>query len=342
LVSALLFLFLAGVSGWLIKLHQGPQSIPFNPRIGNRGSNVSALKEKGLPFSFLVVGDTHNSNTAKTLIEKALKEGDSSFLIILGDIVNQPDLWGHRFFLMEMGKEIKPSIPVFLVPGNHDIDYRSKIKEQGRRVTPEVYESLYGARNFYFIFNNCLFILCGIDGRNPAGYLDYLHETLSGEGGGKRHIFIFMHHPPRGVGMEASFALPNDKDFFTLLENYKVTTCFFGDYHAYWRGQTKETNLIVSGGGGGRLKKWQPKWGKFHHIMQITIDENRVNEGIMILPGEVSNFRRTLGKWMFINLVPALENKNWVTYFLLIVFSFWAIYSFVRFFNSLKERKRGK
>jgi len=342
LVSALLFLSLAGFSGWLLILQQGSQNIPFKPFIGNKAANVNALKEKGLPFSFLVVGDTHNSNNAKALFEMALEEGNSSFMIILGDFVNQPDLWNHRFFLMEMGEKIKPSIPVFLVPGNHDIDYSSKIKEPGRRVTPEVYESLYGARNFHFTFNHCLFILCGVDERNPVSYLDYLRETLSREGGGKRHTFIFMHHPPRGVGMAASFALPNGKDFFSLLENYKVTTCFFGDYHAYWRGQTKETNLIVSGGGGGRLKKWQPKWGKFHHIMRVTIDENGVNEGIMILPGEVSNFRRTMGKWMFINLVPALENKNWVIYSLLIVFSFWAIYSFVRFFNSLKEGKRGK
>ena len=339
MVSALLFLSLAGFSGWLLILQQGSQNIPFKPFIGNKAANVNALKEKGLPFSFLVVGDTHSSNNAKALIEMALKEGDSSFMIILGDFVNRPDLWNHRFFLMEMGKEIKPSIPVFLVPGNHDIDYASKIKKPGRRVTPEVYESLYGARNFYFIFNHCLFILCGINERNPAGYLDFLRKTLSREGEGKSHIFIFMHHPPRGVGMAASYALPHDEDFYSLLGLHKVTACFFGDYHAYWRGQTRETNLIVSGGGGGRLKKWQPKWGKFHHIMKITIDENRVNEGLMVLPGEVRHLSRGLEKWMFINLVPTLENKNWVIYLLLIVFSFWAIYSFVKFFNSLKQEK---
>lgn len=342
LVFAILFLSLAGFSGWAIKLHRDYQSIPPQHLIGNRMSNVKALKEKGLPFSFLVVGDTQGSYKATTLIEAALREGDSSFMIILGDFVNQPDLWNHRFFLMEMGKEIKPSIPVFLVPGNHDIDYASKIKEPGRRVTPEVYESLYGARNFYFIFNNCLFIICGIDARNPTSYLDFLRETLSREKERKRYIFIFMHHPPKGVGMVASFALPNERDFFSLLGLHKVTICFFGDYHAYWRGQTKETNLIVSGGGGGALKKWQPRWGKFHHIMRITVDENMVNEGIMILSGEVSHYHRALEKWMSIDLVPALENKNWVIYFLLIVFSFWGIYSFVKFFVSLKEEKGGK
>ena len=152
-------------------------------------------------------------------------------------------------FLNRDGERYKAAFSVFLVPGNHDIDYSTKIKEEERRVTPEIYESLYGPRNFYFIFNDCLFIISGIDRRNPTGYLNYLRDTLSKRAAGKRHIFIFMHHPPKGVGIPGSFSLPNEEEFFSLLEIYKVTTCFFGDFHGYWRGQRKGTNLIVSGGG---------------------------------------------------------------------------------------------
>ena len=36
-------------------------TIPKNHRIGNRTSNVELLKEKGFPFSFLVIGDTQGS-----------------------------------------------------------------------------------------------------------------------------------------------------------------------------------------------------------------------------------------------------------------------------------------
>jgi hypothetical protein len=340
LVSAVLSLSLASLFGWVIKLHWDYQNIPSEHLIGNRAINVRALKEKGFPFSFLVIGDTHSSNRATTLIERALKEGHSSFLIILGDFVNKPDLWNHYFFLTEMIAEIKPSFPVFLVPGNHDIDYKSlKIEGNEQRVTPEIYESLYGTRNFDFVFNNCLFIISGIDPKNPAKYINYLRDTLSKKGKGKRSIFVFMHHPPRGVGMAGSFFLPNEEEFFSLLETYQVTSCFFGDYHGYWRGQRKGTNLIVSGGGGA-IKSWQPVWGRFHHILKITVDENTISEGVMILPGEVSSFSGTLKKWTFIHLFPIVINRGWILYFGVFLFLFWSIYSVIIIFYFLKRKTR--
>jgi hypothetical protein len=326
LIFAILFLCLAGLFGWATKLHRDYQSIPSEHLIGNRVSNLNALKEKRFPFSFLVIGDTHNSNRATTLIERALKGGDSSFMIILGDFVSKPDLWNHRFFLNEIAVEIKPPFPVFLVPGNHDIDYTSKIRPKERSVTPEIYESLYGSRNFHFVFNNCLFIICGIDPKNPASYLNYLRDTLSEKGKGKRYLFIFMHHPPKGIGMAGSFSLPNEEDFFPLLETYHVTSCFFGDFHGYWRGERKGTNLIVSGGGGA-IKSWQPVWGRFHHILRITVDENTISEGMMILPGEVRSFSGTLKKWTFIHLFPAIDRMDWILYIFVLLFLCAGIYS---------------
>ena len=82
-----------------------------------------------------------------------------------------------------------------------------------------------------------------------------------------------------------------------------MTGCFFGDYHGYWRGQRNGVNLTVSGGG-GHLRSSQPQWGKFHHILRITVDENAISEGMIVLPGEVSSFSGTLKKMTFIHLFP--------------------------------------
>jgi Icc-related predicted phosphoesterase len=301
LVFTVLFLSFAGLFGWAIKLHRDYQSIPSEHLIGNRVSNVNALREKGFPFSFLVISDTHNSNIGETLLKVAMDKEDVSFLIHVGDFVNGPDLWDHRFFLTNMTVEIKPPFPVFLAAGNHDIDYTSKIKPNEQRVTPEIYESLYGPRNFDFIFNNCLFIICEIDPRDPTGYLHYLRETLSQKGGGRKYIFIFFHYPPeRLVKYKDGAPIPNEEEFFNLVESYKVTACFFGHYHGYRRAQTKGVNLIVLGGGGGRTKSWQSKWGKFHHLLKINVNENQMTEDILTLPGEVTNFRRTFEKWTFL------------------------------------------
>ena len=330
LTSTVFSLFLAGLYGWVIKLHHDYQNIPSEHLIGNKVTNIKALKEKGLPFSFLVISDTHNSNVGETLLKVAKKEGGVSFLIHVGDFVNGPGLWDHRFFLMEMVTEIKPPFPVFLVPGNHDIDYASKIKEYERRVTPEIYESLYGPRNFDFIFNSCLFITCGIDPRNPTHYLNYLRETLSQKGVGRKYIFIFIHYPPeRLVKHKGGGSLPNEEEFFRLIESYKVTTCFFGHYHGYWRGQRNGVNLVVVGGGGGRLKSWQPEWGKFHHLLKITVDENLISEGMRILSGEVYHPIRTVKKSICVRLFPMIENRNWILYTLAILFLSLGIFSVI-------------
>jgi hypothetical protein len=149
---------------------------------------------------------------------------------------------------------------------------------------------------------------------------------LSQKGAGKKYIFVFTHFPPKGLADYIEGPLPNEEEFFSLLENYKVITSFFGDFHGYWRGQRKGVNLIVSGGG-GRFKKSQPDWGKFHHLLKITVDENAISEGVLVLPGEVRSFSATLEKGTFIHLFPMIQERGWVLYVLFILFLFWSIYS---------------
>lgn len=348
LVFTILFLLFAGLFGWTIKIHRDYLSIPPETLIGNKISNVNALKEKGFPFSFLVIGDTQGRGMAETLIKSALFEKNFSFMVIIGDFVKRPDIWDHRFFLAEMTTEIKPPFPVFLTVGNHDVDYALKIKEPKRRVTPEVFESLYGARNFDFVFNQCLFILLDLDMRNQTGYLNYLRNTLSQKGGGKKHIFIFLHFPPQEVWEtihpsipqeEMSPLLPNENEFFSLLETYKVTTCFFGHYHGYWRGQRNGVNLVVVGGGGGSLKSWQPEWGKFHHILKVTVDQSIISEEMITRPEKLS-VDDSLEWWIWACFLPIIENRTWVVYGLFILFLSSGAASLNFFILSLKKRKR--
>jgi hypothetical protein len=335
LAFALFFFVLTAISGFAIKVYRDYQNIPVNHRIGNRVSNVEALKEKGFPFSFLVIGDMHGRGGAETLVKKALKEGDSSFMVLLGDFVSTPDIWFHRFFMSEMTQDIQIPIPVFLAPGNHDIDYfASKIKAD-RRVTPEVFESLYGARNFDFVFNQCLFIVCGIDLKNRNSYLDYLRNTLSSRAAGKKQIFVFIHYPPGGLAGYISGPLPMGDQFLSLLESYKVSAAFFGDFHGYWRGRWKGVDLIVSGGG-GRHKLSQPEWGKFHHILRITVDHDKISQEILTLPGQFS-FLESFKKWLFNHFFPLIKKRGWAPYCLFFLFLSSGIYSLGFFVRSLKK-----
>ncbi len=336
LLSTFILLFFAFLSGWVIRLYWNFQAIPSDHLIGNKTAHVKALKENGFPFSFLVIGDTEGGERGEILIKKALRNGRFSFVIHLGDLVKKPDIWGHRFFLMEMIYEIRPPFPVFLVPGNHDIDYTSKIvKEKERRVTKEVFDSLYGARNFDFIFNHCLFILTEVDPMNPSRYLNYLRKVLSKKGKSSKYIFVFIHYPPKGVEEFLTGSLPNEEEFFSILETYKVTTCFFGHYHGYWRGERKGVNLVVAGGG-GRLKKRQSEWGKFHHILKVTVDEHIISENLLVLGGGFG-FEKSFENWVFTQLFPTVQNRIWVLYVVMIIFLASGICSFFFSIESLKK-----
>lgn len=302
-----------------IELLRDYHNIPPQHLIGNRPSSVTALKDGGIPFSFLVIGDTCGSETAATLIKKALERERSSFMVILGDFVKKPDIWDHRFFLTEMTAEIRPPFPVFLVSGNHDIDYSGlRIKKSDRRVTPEIYESLYGERNFNFIFHDCLFVICGVDLKSPMLYLDYLRQVLSHKGKERKHIFVFIHYPPKGLSdhIEGSLPIPREEEFFDILENYKVTACFFGDYHGHWRGQRRGVSLIVSGGG-GRLKSSQPEWGKFHHILKITVEPEKFVEEIITVHKRFG-LEDKFEEWIFTNIFPVLGTSLHVYYLIFI------------------------
>ncbi len=322
----------------VIQFHRDAQSIPSEHSIGNRVSNVKALKEKGFPFSFLIISDTHNSDRAEKLIRAGLKEKDISFIVHVGDFVSGPGLWDHRFFLLNMAGDIKPPFPVFLTPGNHDIDYTSSISHRRERMPPEIFESFYGARNFDFTFNQCLFILCGVDPRNPRAYLDSLRDILSKKGSGKKYIFVFRHYPLKGF-VEYDGGLSNEEEFFSLLESHRVTACFSGHYHGYRRGERRGVNLVVLGGGGGRLKSWQKEWGKFHHLLKVTVDEDQITEDMMVLKTNTRNLIRTFKKWCFISLFPKLSNRGWVLYGFFILVLCWGVYSVIIAVRHLRKRR---
>ncbi len=323
--------------GGSLYLYRQYQQIPAERAVGNRPSSLKALKETGLPFSFLVMGDIQSSERAGALIESALKDGNPSFMILLGDFVKEPGLWNHRLFLTEMTVETRPPFPVFMVPGNHDIDHGSSGHgKQTLAVTGEVYESLYGGRSFDFSYNGCLFILCGVDFNRPEEYLAYLQDTLSKRGQGKRHVFVFIHYPPKGLAPYIEGSLPFGEKFLSLVEAHQVTACFFGDFHGYWRGERNGVNLIVSGGG-GRLKETQPEWGKFHHILRMTVGQEGVSESLIVSPREFSvedQFRHVA----FTLLFPIVDSRGLTLYGLLTIFLFSSLFAILFLIRSLRRR----
>jgi len=314
----------------VIKVHSDYANTPPNNLIGNKPPIVTRLQENGLPFSFLVIGDSRAKATSERLIQLARKKGEPAFMVMNGDFVWRPGIWNHRFFLNRMLTEIKPAFPVFLVPGNHEIsDYGNPgdpgMENTERQVTRQFYEGLYGPRNCDFVYNNCLFILCDGNDRSPENYLDYLREVLLKKATGKKYIFVFIHYPPKGLDASIKKAcLPNEQEFFALMEQYKVSYCFFGHHHGYWKSERPTgapdgrngTTYIISGGGGTRLEPHIPD--KLHHILRITVGQDKIEEEKITSPAQ-SNLGNWFGETVFTYIFPIIDANGWVLYVILFV-----------------------
>ena len=303
-----------------LKVHSDYVSTPPNNLVGNKPAVIAKLQESGLPFSFLVIGDSRAKTTSEHLIKLGVEKGAPAFMVMNGDFVWRPGIWNHRFFMTRMLTEIKPSFPVFLVPGNHEIFAydTSRIKDPKQQVTHEIYEGLYGPRNLDFVYNNCLFIICDGDGRSPENYLDYLRDVLSKKAAGRKYIFVFTHYPPRGLDASIKKAcLPNEKEFFALMEQYKVTYCFFGHHHGYWKGERNGTTYIVCGGGGTRLEPHITD--KLHHILRITAGQDKIEEEKITSPAQ-SNLGNWFRETVFTYIFPVINNTGWMLYVILLVF----------------------
>jgi hypothetical protein len=270
-------------------------------------------------------------------MRSAMSQQGPSFLVILGDFVKKPGFWNHRFFLEQMISSVRPPFPVFLVAGNHDIDIQGR-GGSGGGMTVDAYESLYGPRNFSFVFNNCLFILCAQSdaGKRPF-FFNFLKETLEQKGRGRRAVFVLMHAPPEGLTQAMGVPYPKKDEFYSLLESHGVYACFFGDYHGAWRGSRQGVNLIVSGGG-GRFKSRQSDWGRFHHILKVSIDPSTISEEALVL-GERIGFADLLQEWVFIRLFPLFHHRAWLLYAAALVSFSGGIFSLFLFLRSFRKAR---
>ncbi len=141
-------------------------------------------------FSFAIIGDTKGRGTFEEIAKKLGKE-NISFAVDLGDFVRKGTEYYHAWFRAEYATEINFPFPMFVVPGNHDVD--------PARFSIHRFEELYGPTIFSFPYQGCLFVFLRI---LPKPYsiepsLKFLNKLVS-ENPSKiyRHIFVFMHIPP--------------------------------------------------------------------------------------------------------------------------------------------------
>ncbi len=97
----------------------------------------------------------------------------------------------------------------------------------------------------------------------------------------KPYIIVFFHHPPYSSGNHGSANLIRLL-WVSLFSIFNVDIVFNGHDHDYERGNAKDVNFIVTGGGGAPLYNVEENWWtiyseKTHHYCLITANQSQLN-----------------------------------------------------------------
>jgi 3',5'-cyclic AMP phosphodiesterase CpdA len=200
-------------------------------------------KVRGLPeprggFAFAVIGDIQREVKKLPLLMTSIKQGLAvSFIIQTGDAVAHADSGHYWLFLNELA-QCGLSVPLFVVPGNHD----------AKNDHENFFHTYFGSKQFWFEYGDALFII--VD--NARGgwndeKSDWLRNVLKSRRAVNRHAFLFMHNLPLDGSGPGQLIEYSDMRLRRLIEDYNINYVFSGHWHEYSRKKWHGTTVIING-----------------------------------------------------------------------------------------------
>ncbi len=216
-------------------------------------------------YTFWVAGDNRDKlGLVRAMLEQAGARRPL-FIVIGGDLVKNGLYWEYKRFISAL--EGAP-VPVFLVPGNHDLEFC------GRRY----FTRFLAPDHYYFTYGKDLFVVLDTNGRE-RGQIEWLEKVLSGAA--YRHRFVFVHKPPFDPRPSHHHAM-GDREFarrlLAVLVKHGVDVLFASHIHSFLEAQYKGVRIIITGGLGAHRKvPLEP----FHYI-RVRVSGEEV--GVEMVP----------------------------------------------------------
>lgn len=237
-----------------------------SPRAFAQPPRLADTLAPGTPFFFVQISDPQlgfREEGGITEGERLLRETVTainllrpSFVIVTGDMVNNPDDEAQFAAYRRLIDSIRPDVPVFHLPGNHDM---GKFSESRLRD----YLARYGYDRFSFRFGGCAFLgidSCPIrDGASAAEEFQYDWLCAQLEAAKEcRERILFLHcpiilterHEPESY---SNFPEPMRLRYLSLLKRYAVRYVFAGHLHNTAQAETEGIRMITCGPSGRPL-----------------------------------------------------------------------------------------
>lgn len=193
---------------------------------------------------------------------KAINRLKPAFVLISGDMTNQPHSPGQIRAFWKIVRQIDPSIPVHLVPGNHDLgtSTASAVAFYQRVYGPDRYRFSVGKTEFIVVDTT---IICdpGPDPKLRDTQRVWLEEQLAAAAASKPdHIFVCTHHPwfvssPVEKDSYDNVPTAQRKYYLALMDRYGVDYAFAGHLHYEAIAKAGKLTMIVDPSLGRALGK---------------------------------------------------------------------------------------
>jgi 3',5'-cyclic AMP phosphodiesterase CpdA len=238
-------------------------------------------------FTFAVLGDrTGSGPDSWRIFKNAISEINQlrpDFVVMVGDVIEggstDPAViesqWVEAQHILD-----SLQVPLFLVPGNHDI---------WNQVSYSVWRRILGNTYTSFNYRDCHFIILNteeIHGTGEEGFgsqqMAFIEADIAQHRRAKQ-IFFFLHQP---VWLLSGKIKSQWERIESLIQGLKYSV-FAGHLHLMGSKLLKGNRYFISGPTGGKLRlPRNPSLGIFQHYTWVTVEGDASTVGV-IEPGRI-------------------------------------------------------
>jgi hypothetical protein len=231
-------------------------------------------------FQFAILPDNtggHRPGVVEDVVRK-LNILQPEFVISIGDMIegyttNETEIYHQWSAYKDLIKDL--DMPFFFIPGNHDYT---------NQVMARIWNELYGASYYYFIYKNVLFLCLNtegsLNGADQPGIeeqqFNFVKKILT-DHSDVRWTIICMHHP---------IWLYNNTGYWDeielLLKDRKYTV-FAGHNHQYVKYERNNGKYFILSTAGGISQLRGPNFGEFDQLALVSLtDDGPILSNLML------------------------------------------------------------
>ena len=192
------------------------------------------------------------------LYEKAIAAANRlkpAFVVITGDLVQEPDSPEHHAELMRITGQLSDDIPIYFTTGNRDVG------DTPTRETLRVYREKFGHEMYSFDAGGSHFVtlnssICLDPSEVPDEWdsmLDFLRDDLKRHASDATHTVVFMHHPLFSESPDqpddGNKIIPRAQRMpvLDILREHSVSGVFSGHWHSNAYAKDGDMLMVISG-----------------------------------------------------------------------------------------------